>query len=133
MSPRRYLLVWIEVRTDAQRIVNGMNTGKRGEAAQIINVAGACSERLHREDVFRRRDHDPQIRVVEYAPLAGILLARDVNASLLVQPPRRQPQLLSDGARLFDDDPVRDKHGVYIPSDAGRVIGQCHRGAAWNG
>jgi hypothetical protein len=72
-------------------------------------------------------DHDPQVRVIKYAPLAGVVLAGDVDAGLFVEPPRRQPQILGYGARFFNDDAVGNEHGVDITGNPGRVIRQRHR------
>ena len=42
---------------------------------------------------------DAEPRVVEHAPLAWVILARDVDTGLFVEPPRRKAQLVRDGAR----------------------------------
>jgi hypothetical protein len=68
--------------------------------------------------------------VIEYAPLAGVVLAGDVDAGLFVEPPRWQPEFLRHGAGLCHDDAVRDEHGSDVPGNAVRVIGERHGGAA---
>jgi hypothetical protein len=47
--------------------------------------------------------------MIEHSALAGIILARDIHAGLLVKPPGRQPEILSDVASLLKDHPVRDE------------------------
>jgi hypothetical protein len=68
--------------------------------------------------------------VIKNAPPARVVLARDIDAGLFVEPPRRQPQLLRDGSRLFQYDAVWDEHGIDVSRDATRVVDERHRGAA---
>lgn len=70
--------------------------------------------------------------VVEHAAFAEVVLAGDVDAGLLVQPPGRQPQVVSDSPGLFQDDSVRQEPGIDIAGDAGGVVGQGHDRAAHN-
>jgi hypothetical protein len=49
---------------------------------------------------------------------------------LLVQPPVRQPEIVSNAAGLIGDDSVRHESRVNVTSDAGRVIRPRHGSAA---
>jgi hypothetical protein len=68
-----------------------------------------------------------QAGMVEYASLAGIVLPRDVDARLLVEPPHGQTELLRDIPRFFQDDAVRHEQGVDIAGRPSSVIGESHR------
>ena len=68
--------------------------------------------------------------MIEYAALPDIILARDIDARLLVQPPARQPEIISDPQSLFMDDPVRHEPRIDIAGHAVGVVSEGHRGAA---
>lgn len=65
--------------------------------------------------------------MVEHAAFAGVVLSRDVDARLLVKPPRGQPEFLSDVPGFIQDDAVRDEQRVDVASHAGGVVGERHR------
>ena len=65
--------------------------------------------------------------MIKYAALVRVVLARDVDACLLVEPPAWQAEFGSDCPRLIDHDPVRNKHGVNIACDATCIVGKGHR------
>jgi hypothetical protein len=73
------------------------------------------------------RRSDPQSRMVEHAPFAGVVLSRDVDARLLVKPPHWQPELLRDIPGFIQDDAVRNEQRVDVTSDARGIVGERHR------
>jgi hypothetical protein len=70
--------------------------------------------------------------MIEYAALVSVLLAGDVGACLLVEPPTGESEVLRDPHGLFVDDSMRLEHRIDITGDAGSVVGQGHSGAAHN-
>lgn len=73
---------------------------------------------------------DAQPGMVEDAALARVVLAGDVDAGLLVEPPWRQAQVLGDVPGLVQNDAVRHEQRVHVPGHARGVVGQRHRGPA---
>src|ERR1700685_4643051 len=70
--------------------------------------------------------------MIEYAALVSVLLAGDVSACLLVEPPAGEPEVIRDPHGLFVDDPVRLEHRIDIAGNGGSVVSQSHSGAAHN-
>ena len=70
--------------------------------------------------------------MVKDAAFAGVVLAGDIDASLLVQPPRRQAQVVRDVPCLFQDDAVGEESGVDVARDPCGVVSKSHGGAADN-
>jgi hypothetical protein len=68
--------------------------------------------------------------VVEHAALAGIVLSRDVDARLFVQPPVRQSEVVRHPAGLLDHHAMGNERGVNVASRAGGILGQAHGGTA---
>src|SRR5208282_362813 len=68
--------------------------------------------------------------MIEYAAFARVVLAGNVGACLLVEPPAGEPQIIRDPHGLFMDDPVWLEHRIDIACDACSVVSQRHRGAA---
>jgi hypothetical protein len=68
--------------------------------------------------------------VIEYAALAWIIFARNIDACLLVQPPIGQSQVVRDPPRLLDDDAVRHEHRIDVARDPASVVSQRHGGTA---
>jgi hypothetical protein len=102
------------------------------ERAEVVFVAAAGGERLHGEDVFRRRCHDANAGVVEHLAPAVIPLRGDVCAGLFVQPPRWQTHRLGDVTCLVEDDAVWHEGGVDVAGHPVGVIGERHRRTADN-
>src|SRR5579863_1905793 len=67
--------------------------------------------------------------MIEHTALAGIFLAGDVDAGLLIKPPVVKSEVISDLAGLVQDDSVWLEHGIDITSHASSVVSQGHRGA----
>ena len=68
--------------------------------------------------------------MIEYAAFVSVLLAGDVAARLLVEPPAGESQVIRDPDDLFVDDSVRLEHRIDIAGDPGSVVSQGHGGAA---
>jgi hypothetical protein len=68
--------------------------------------------------------------MIEYAALVSVLLAGDVDACLLVEPPAGESEVLGNLHGLFVDDSMWLEHRIDIAGDAGSVVGQGHSGAA---
>src|SRR5580692_3234746 len=64
--------------------------------------------------------------MVEHAAFARVFLPRDVDARLLVKPPRGEPEFLRDAPGLLQDDAMRNEQGVDVTGHAGGVIGERH-------
>jgi len=68
--------------------------------------------------------------VGEDAALARVILSRDVDACLLVEPPVRQSEGVCRPTGLLDHHPMGDERGVNVASHALGVVGQGHGGTA---
>src|SRR5580704_11266127 len=68
--------------------------------------------------------------MIEYAALVSVVLAGDVSACLLVEPPAGESEVIRDLHGLFVDDSMRLEHRIDIAGDAGSVVSQGHSGAA---
>jgi hypothetical protein len=99
-----YRLIGEEVCAYPQGIGGGAHSGHSREQAKIVNITYPGRKRLHREDMLRRSCHHPQPRMIEHAAFPGIILPGDINARLLVQPPRRQAKIFRDPAGLLQHD-----------------------------
>ena len=62
--------------------------------------------------------------MIEHPALAGIFLAGDVNAGLLIKPPVGKSEVIGDLAGLLQDDSVWLEHGIDITSHASGVVSQ---------
>jgi hypothetical protein len=68
--------------------------------------------------------------MIEDAPLVSVVLAGDVAACLLVEPPAGESEVGRDLHSLFVDDPARLEHRVDVAGDAASIVSQGHSGAA---
>jgi azurin len=68
--------------------------------------------------------------MVEHPTLAGVVLSRDVDACLLVEPPVGQSEVVRDMPGFLDHHPVRHECCVDVTGDARGVLGQGHGSAA---
>jgi hypothetical protein len=97
-----------------------MSSASRRRAARTF-IANRCSG--------GRRRH-PKPGMVEHARGVGVTARCDVDAGLLVEPPLRQAELVSDGSGLVEHHTVRSKYGVDVAGRPPSVVCEGHRRTA---
>jgi len=83
-----------DLSTDRFDLLHGIQAESADEEGQIVHVGEPTScHRFHRQQMPIGCPHDPQARMIEHRRRVGLVMSRQVEHALLVEPTSRQGQL----------------------------------------